>query len=46
MMGSPNLEGKNIIKDIRNIFGPNKLKKETNNAEGIRNIFRLEKDNK
>ena len=46
MMGNPSLEGKNIIKDIRNIFRPNKLKKETNNAEGIKNIFRLEKDNK
>ena len=46
MMGSPSLEGENIIKDLRNIFGPNKLKKETNNSEGIRNIFRLEKDNK
>ena len=33
----------NIIKDVRNLFRLNKLKKETNDAaiKGIRNIFRL-----
>ena len=33
----------NIIKDVRHLFGLNKIKKETNDAaiKGIRNLFRL-----
>ena len=50
MMGSSaleedkNIEG-NIIKDVRNLFTLNKLKKETNDAafKGKRNPFRLKK---
>ena len=47
-MESPRIEEENMIKDIRNLFKLNKLKKETNDAaiKGLRNIFRLEKENK
>ena len=38
----------NIIKDVKNLFGLNKLKKETNEAaiKLVRNLFRLKKENK
>ena len=38
----------NIIKDVGNLFRLNKLKKETNDTSitGIRNLFRLKKENK
>ena len=38
----------NIDKDVRNLFSLKKLKKETNVAavSGIRNLFRLKKENK
>ena len=43
-MESPRLEEKNIIKDIRNLFRLEKLKKETIDATFKEiNIFRLEK---
>ena len=44
MMGSPRLEEKNIIKDVRNLFW---LKKETDGTaiKDIRNLFRLKKEN-
>ena len=44
MMGSPSLEEKIIIKDVRNPFILNKLEKEANYdaIEGIRNLFSLE----
>ena len=49
MKESPSLdEEENIIKDVRNHFRLEKLKKETiyTTIKGIRNHFRLEKDNK
>ena len=47
-MESPGLEDENMFKDIRSRFRLNKLKQETNDAsiKGIRNLFRLEKENK
>ena len=47
-MESPSLEEENIIKDVRNFFRLEKLKKETidTTIKGIRNLFRLEKENK
>ena len=38
----------NVIKDVGNLFRLNKLKKETNDTSitGIRNLFRLKKENK
>ena len=38
----------NVIKDEGNLFRLNKLKKETNDTSitGIRNLFRLKKENK
>ena len=48
MVESPSLEEENIIKDIRNVFRLEKLKKQTidTTITGIRNLFRLEKENK
>ena len=47
MIEIPSLE-ENLIKDLKNIFRLEKLKKERINTtiEGIRNLFRLEKENK
>ena len=44
-MESPSLKGQNIIKDVRNLFRLEKLKKETSDTtiKGIRNLFRLAK---
>ena len=41
------LKEENIIKDVRNLFKLEKLKKETNDTtvKSIRNLFRLEKEN-
>ena len=46
-MESSRPEEQNNIKDVRNIFRLNELKK-TNDAaiKGIRHLFRLEKENK
>ena len=46
-MDIPKPEKKNIIKDVRNRFSLEKLKKETINItiKDIKNIFRLEKEN-
>ena len=43
-----NIEKKNIIKDVRNIFILKKLKKSANDVaiNRIRNLFRLENENK
>ena len=45
MMESPSLEAEKIIKDVRNIFKLEKLKKETidTTIKYIRNRFRLER---
>ena len=45
-MESPRPEEENILKDVRNLFRLNKLKKETNDAaiKSIRNLFRLGKE--
>ena len=42
------LDEKNIIKDVRNLFRLEKLKRETvdTTTNDIRNLFRLEKENK
>ena len=47
-MESPRLEEENTIKDVRNLFRLEKLKKETNNTtvKDIRCLFRLKKENK
>ena len=47
-MESPSFEKENIIKDVRNRFRLEKLKKEITDItiKGIRNLFRLEKENK
>ena len=47
MKESSNLEEENIIKDVRNLYRLEKLKKEITDAttKGIRNLFRLEKEN-
>ena len=47
-MESSSLEEEKIIKDIRNLFRLEKLKKETIDIaiKGIRNLFRTEKENK
>ena len=44
MRESPSLEEENIIKDVRNLFRLEILKKETTDAtiKDIRNLFRLE----
>ena len=48
MTESPSLEGKNIIKDVRNLFKLENLKKEIidTTIKDIRNPFRIEKENK
>ena len=48
MMESPLLEGKNIIKDAKNLFRLKRLKNETIDTiiKDIINLFRLEKANK
>ena len=47
MIENPSPEEENIIKDVRNLFRLEKLKKETidTTIKDIRNIFRLEKEN-
>ena len=47
MIESPSLEEKNLIKDIRNLFRQEKLKKERTDTtiKGIINLFQLEKEN-
>ena len=47
MIQSSMLKEENIIKDVRNLFKLEKLKKETNDTtvKSIRNLFRLEKEN-
>ena len=47
-MESSSLEEENIIKDVRNLFILEKLRKETTDTaiKSIRNLFRLEKQNK
>ena len=47
-MGNARPEKENIIKDVRNLFRLEKLRKETidTTTKDIRNIFRLEKENK
>ena len=44
-MESPSLEKENIIKDVRKLFGLEKVKIEIidTKIKGIRNLFRLEK---
>ena len=46
-MGNQRLEEENIIRDVRNHFRLEKLKKESTDAtiKCIRNLFRLEKEN-
>ena len=48
MMDSRSLEEENMIKDVRNIFRLNKLKKGTNDntIKDIINLFRSERENK
>ena len=48
MTESPSFEEENIIKDVRNLFRLEKLKKETidTTIKDIRNLFSLEKENK
>ena len=48
MMENPRPEEENIIKDVRNLFRLEKLKKETIDTiiKDIGNLFRLEKENK
>ena len=45
-MESPSLEEENIIKDVRKLFGLEKVKIEIigTKIKGIRNLFRLEKN--
>ena len=47
MIESPSLEEENIMKDVRNPFGLNKLEKGTNDVaiKSIRNLF-LDKEKK
>ena len=47
MMESSSLGEENIIKDVRNLFRLEKLKKETNDItiKDVRNLSRLEKEN-
>ena len=48
MMESPRLEEENIIKDVRNLFRLERLKKETTDItiKDIRNLLKPEKENK
>ena len=47
-MESPRLEEENIIKDVRNLFRLERLKKETTDItiKDIRNLLKPEKENK
>ena len=48
MMESPRLEEENIIKDVRNLFRLERLKRETTDItiKDIRNLLKPEKENK
>ena len=47
-MENARLEEENIIKDVRNLFRLEKIRKETNDTtvKDIRNLSKLEKENK